>query len=187
MTCARYRELISRYVDGEVTPRQRRDVLAHVEHCHDCAVWLARARQADVLLRGVPETHPSDRVRDAVLGSAAKKAAGAPPTRGAHLSTGTGLRLYTAGWLLRFDPSLQRIALACAVALFSVLGLAYWLNLLPPIWGYRQFCFLLPQEQAAALNTSTSTPISAISSGVNGVGGQMSVPNVLSVSPADGT
>src|SRR5947199_9182245 len=127
MTCARYRELISRYVDGEVTPRQRRDVLAHVERCHDCAAWLARARQAEVLLKGVPETRPSDRVRETVLG----KAPGALIMRGAHLSTGTGLRLFSAGLLLRLDLSPGRVAVACAAALLSILGLAYSLNVLP--------------------------------------------------------
>src|SRR3954454_15832427 len=110
MSCTRYRDLLSRYIDGEVTARQRRELLGHVEHCHDCAAWLARARQTDVLLKGVPETRPSDRVREAVLGTAARKTTGAPPMRGAHLSTGTGLRLYTAGLLLRLDPSPGRIA-----------------------------------------------------------------------------
>src|SRR5437762_3030275 len=134
MTCARYRELISRYVDGEVTARQRRDVLAHVEHCHDCAAWLARARQAEVLLKGVPETRPSDRVRETVLGKAARKAPGALMMRGAQMSTGTELRLFSAGLLLRLDLSPGRVAVACAAALLSILGLAYSLNVLPPIW-----------------------------------------------------
>ena len=55
MSCSRYRDLLSRYIDGEVTPRQRRELLAHVENCRDCAAWLARVRQTDVLLKGVPE------------------------------------------------------------------------------------------------------------------------------------
>src|SRR3954471_20451514 len=72
MSCTRYRDLLSRYIDGEVTARQRRELLDHLEKCHNCAAWLARARQTDVLLKGVPETRPSDRVRDAVLRSAAR-------------------------------------------------------------------------------------------------------------------
>src|SRR2546425_49384 len=72
MSCTRYRDLLSRYVDGEVTARQRRELLGHLEKCHDCAAWLARVRQTDVLLKGAPETRPSDRVRDAVLGTALK-------------------------------------------------------------------------------------------------------------------
>src|SRR5919198_4918950 len=72
MSCTRYRELLSRYVDGEVTARQRRELLDHLEKCHDCAAWLARVRQTDVLLRGAPDTRPSDRVRDVVLGAALK-------------------------------------------------------------------------------------------------------------------
>ena len=186
MTCTRYRELISRYVDGEVTPRQRREVLAHVERCHDCAAWLARARQADVILRGVPETHPSDRVRAAVLGAASdpkNKLSLSSPAHRAHLPALDGLRLYTAELLLRFNILPQRLALTMAVALLSILGVAYWLNILPPVWGYSKFGFLFPhdQEQAAA----TSTPMPAISSGYNGHGGPVAVPNVLLLSPMD--
>src|SRR5437773_8396146 len=69
MSCTRYRDLLSRYVDGEVTARQRRELLGHLEKCHDCAAWLARVRQTDVLLKGAPDTRPSDRVREAVLGA----------------------------------------------------------------------------------------------------------------------
>src|SRR6478672_8515405 len=114
MSCTRYKELLSRYVDGEVTARQRRELLDHVEHCHDCAAWLARVRQADVLLKGVPETQPSDRVRDSVLGSAIQS----DRTRSSHYHTlrhacsfsgGTGWHLDTGDLLLRFDISRQRI------------------------------------------------------------------------------
>src|SRR5438876_11181635 len=67
MNCSRYRQLISRYVDDEVTPRQRRELLAHVEICRECAAWLARARQTDVLLKSVGNEGPSDRVKSAIL------------------------------------------------------------------------------------------------------------------------
>ncbi len=184
MTCTRYKELISRYVDGEVTPRQRQDVLEHVQHCHDCAAWLARARQAEVLLKGVPETQPSDRVRDNILSAASgmKPSRSAPSQSVQHLPVSEGLRLYTSGLLLRYDTSPQRVVMAAAVAILSIIGMAYWLNMLPPIWGYNQFGFLFPREQEQV--ALTSTPIPAISSAP---GGPIAVPNLLRLDPIDGT
>ena len=93
MACNRYRDLLSRYVDNEVTPRQRRDLLAHVERCHECAAYLARLRQADVLLKGVPDTGPSDRVKQVVLESARRP--GSPVRARNHASP---LRPAHAGW-----------------------------------------------------------------------------------------
>src|SRR6476620_8212353 len=55
MTCARYRALISRYLDDELTPRQRAELLAHIEHCASCAADLARYRRTELLLRKQPE------------------------------------------------------------------------------------------------------------------------------------
>src|SRR5687768_5681451 len=101
MNCARYRGLLSRYVDGEVSLRQRSELLAHVEGCAECAAWLARARQADVLLKGgVPTTQPSDRVRATVL--EAVKGATPPEHSGPRYG---GLRLAVSQLLLRFDPT----------------------------------------------------------------------------------
>src|SRR5207249_1969244 len=123
----------------------------------DCAAWLAKARQADVLLRGIPETRPSDRVRRAVLGSTTDDGRRTTddvassvvrrPSSVVRRPQVSGWRLEVAGMLLRFDPSPQRIALAFAAALLSLVGIAYWLNMLPPLWGYSKFGFLLPHEQ----------------------------------------
>src|SRR5947208_9642171 len=126
MSCTRYRDLLSRYVDGEVTARQRRELLSHLEKCHDCAAWLARVRQTDVLLKGAPDTRPSDRVRDTVLGAALKGQL--PGNRRGHASgraplpplrVAGGWHLEAAGLLLRFDISPQRAAIAFGAALLS--------------------------------------------------------------------
>ncbi|HKP53691.1 MAG TPA: Ig-like domain-containing protein [Chloroflexia bacterium] len=193
MTCARYRQLISRYMDGEVTPRQRRELLEHVEGCHECAAWLARARQTDVLLKGAAsEPRPSDRVRETIL-SSVKRHESPTPTRPiqapGHLHSAlrtphSAFRrwsLLAAGLLLRFDPSPKRVALSAATSIFAVIGLAYWLNILPPIGGYKELGFLVPGEEApAAVN---ATPLAAISSGKYGVGGPVAIPNPVRLSP----
>lgn len=197
MTCSRYRDLISRYVDNEVTPRQRSELLAHVQHCHGCAAWLARLRQTDVLLKGVPETHPSDRVREAILSTALKgQASGkeppgplrgerskAPAPHAQHL-TGSGWHMYASSLLLRFELQPGRIGLALAAAAVALFGLAYWTNQVRPFWGYDKFGFLYPGESASA--AATPTPLAAISSGVGGRGGPVAAPNLISSSPGDG-
>jgi len=58
MTCARYRALISRYLDDELTARQRTELLDHLTVCASCSADLARLRQGEVLLRKLPEPPP---------------------------------------------------------------------------------------------------------------------------------
>jgi hypothetical protein len=91
--------------------------------------------------------------------------------------------LTAAGLLLRFDPSPKRIALAAATSIFALVGLAYWLNILPPLGGYKELGFLVPGDDSApVVNT---TPLAAISSGPYGVGGPVAVPNLVRLSPVD--
>jgi anti-sigma factor RsiW len=66
VSCARYRAQLSRYLDDELPPRQRSELLAHVATCPDCAAALARFRQSEVLLKKLPERKPSADVRGAV-------------------------------------------------------------------------------------------------------------------------
>src|SRR5262249_46204582 len=73
VSCARYRAQLSRYLDGELTARQRSELLAHVGTCADCAAALARLRQSEVLLKKLPETRPSDEVRGAVVRAARRR------------------------------------------------------------------------------------------------------------------
>jgi hypothetical protein len=189
LSCSRYRQLISRYVDDEVTPRQRADLLAHVQSCHDCAAWLARARQTDVLLKGVADTGPSDRVRDAIINQvrarSSKPEATMPSLSVARPAHRFGaVRLSTAGLLLRFNPSPWHFALVFAASLLTIVGLAYYLNVLPPIWGYDKLGFEYQPDSGQAVDT-TPIPIPAISSGASGVGGPVAVPNLVSILPAD--
>src|SRR4029078_8489997 len=67
MTCARYRALISRHLDNELTPRQRAELLDHIEHCAACAADLARYRQNDLLLRRLPDAPPPPNLKNEVL------------------------------------------------------------------------------------------------------------------------
>ncbi|HEX8218339.1 MAG TPA: Ig-like domain-containing protein [Chloroflexia bacterium] len=191
MSCARYRQLISRFVDGEVTPRQRQELLAHVQACRDCAAWLSRARQTDVLLKGLEPAGPSDRVRSAVLGAVLKKeeappapaARATPPARKSIFAMGR-LRLEAAGLLLRLDPNPRAIFLAATATFIAMIGLGYYLNVLPPLWGYNKLGFELPGDEART--TIDVQPLAVYNGDSGGVGGSMAVPNPVRMLPAAG-
>jgi len=182
LNCARYRQLMSRYVDGEVTLRQRQELLGHVESCRDCAAWLARLRQADVLLKGIPDARPSDRVRSAVLRSVSK-ATPAQHNGRKPLTRSQSIRLSAMGLLLRFDPSPRRLALLFALFAAVVASLGYYLNVLPPLWSYTKLGFEVSKDASVAeVNTQ---PLAAMSSGYNGVAGPVAVPNAVRLLPGD--
>ncbi|MFL5735601.1 MAG: Ig-like domain-containing protein [Chloroflexia bacterium] len=136
----------------------------------------------------MPETRPSDRVRDAVLRSAARdrdtgghSGHGVHPHLHAPFPAGGSWHVEAAGFLMRFDISRRAAVVALAAALLSMLGLAYWLNLLPPLGGYDKFGFLFPRDQELA--PIPAAPLPAVSSGVNGVGGSVAAPNLVRLTP----
>ncbi|MEO5950923.1 MAG: zf-HC2 domain-containing protein, partial [Chloroflexia bacterium] len=205
MNCTRYRQLISRYVDDEVTPRQRRELLAHVEVCHDCASWLARARQTDVLLKPLSTTSPSDSVRNAILtqlrnDGGLKKAelqqqstpTPAPSTqhsrtKNAILSTkkhrSRPFHTFFSSLLLRFDPSPRRIAFGSFVAICASLGILFYLNILPQFWS-NKLGFEVQPDSAGVGSTPISIP--AISSDKNGSDAS-NAPRLVLAQPGDGS
>ncbi len=196
MNCTRYRQLISRYVDDEVTPRQRRELLAHVEVCRDCAAWLARARQTDVLLKSVGDTHPSDSVRNAIIAQLRNddKHAGAisqlpsattDPAFGRQQSVHihrSAFRVLLSSLLLRFDPSPRRIALGLLAFACASFGLLFWLNVLPQFWSNKLGFEVQPDSAGIA---STPIPIQAISS--NTGTGTANAPSLVLAQPGDGS
>src|SRR5204863_5612065 len=145
--------------------------------------------------KGAPETRPSDRVRETVLNKALKtsppslnwaKPKNHPQMHGhAQFPPAGNWHLYTASLLMRFDLSPQRIALASAAALLSIVGLAYWLNILPPLGGYDKFGFLFPREPEQAPISSSPPLLPAVSSGDNGVGRSGAGPHLVRLRPAD--
>lgn len=193
MSCVRYRQLISRYIDGEVTPRQRQELLAHVQTCHDCAAWLSRARQTDVLLKGLETGGPSDKVRSAVLGAVLKKevtaptpaAKAPPPVPQRSLFAIGGLRLGAAGLLLRLDPNPRSVALAAAATFVAMISLGYYLNVLPPLWGYNKIGFELAGEEGRA--SVDAQQLQVYSGNGSGVGSSMAVPNPVRMLPLAGS
>src|SRR5207248_5968812 len=91
--------------------------------------------------------------------------------------------LETAGLLMRLDIPPQRAALAFGAALLSMIGLAYWLNVLPPLGGYDKFGFLFPREQEAA--PVAGSPLPAVPTGYNGAGSSIAAPNLVRLTPAE--
>jgi hypothetical protein len=92
------------------------------------------------------------------------------------------LRLSAAGVLLRFDLTPRRIALAAGTCLSAMLVLAYWFNLLPPLWGYNKLGFEFPgEDNPAAVN---ATPLPAVSTDLSSAGWMLAAPNAVHLSPA---
>jgi hypothetical protein len=58
MTLERYGALISAYMDGELTPEERADLLAHVRECRECAALLREYRQIRTAVRSLETVSP---------------------------------------------------------------------------------------------------------------------------------
>jgi len=58
MTCERIEELLSAYLEGELSAEARRGVEAHCASCPDCGGLLAALRQTREALTGFPEAEP---------------------------------------------------------------------------------------------------------------------------------
>lgn len=104
MRCSTYKLLISRYLDEDLSPRERNTLLAHIGQCPACAATLARYRAIEVALRKVPDNQPSPFVRENLL-------------RRIEGDTPPGLRD------VRFDPRWLR-APRLAVGLAALLAIA---------------------------------------------------------------
>ncbi len=80
MGCSGYKDLLSRYIDNELSKREREELLAHLQHCSKCSHALAKYRQVETLLAqpGREETRPNPAVRDRVL-DAIRPASQHPP------------------------------------------------------------------------------------------------------------
>jgi uncharacterized protein YfaS (alpha-2-macroglobulin family) len=68
--CPAYKDLLSRYIDNELSKREREELQAHLQVCSRCSHALAKYRQMEALLgsrTGKPTPKPNPAVRDKVL------------------------------------------------------------------------------------------------------------------------
>lgn len=59
MTCVRFEELLSAYLEGELAAGENREMEAHLASCRACAELLAVFRETREALSGFPEVEPS--------------------------------------------------------------------------------------------------------------------------------
>ena len=59
MTCDRFEELLSAYLEGELSPEEKRDMDAHLGSCPACAELLSLFRASQGALAAFPEAEPS--------------------------------------------------------------------------------------------------------------------------------
>lgn len=70
MGCPAYKDLLSRYIDNELSKREREELQAHLQVCSRCSHALAKYRQMEALLGSKASKQvakPSPAVRDKVL------------------------------------------------------------------------------------------------------------------------
>ncbi len=65
-TCNNYRELLSAYLDGDLSPGERTELLQHLSGCADCRKLLEEYRNAGSRIRGLPPVIVPDSLTAAV-------------------------------------------------------------------------------------------------------------------------
>ncbi len=135
MSCARYRALISRYLDGELTPRQKADLLHHIETCASCSAALAKYRQSEVLLKRLPESSTPAELKMSVMREARRNRRPRGPVRRLVWSLGGGGHL-----------SARLAGIGVLVVLLAITGYV----VLPRTEGANGLTFL---------GTATATPV----------------------------
>jgi hypothetical protein len=73
MSCERIEELLSSYLDGELSPTEKARVEAHLETCASCGALLAALREADKALAGIPELELSPALMSSLYAIPEKK------------------------------------------------------------------------------------------------------------------
>ncbi|MGZ7065220.1 MAG: anti-sigma factor family protein [Candidatus Aminicenantales bacterium] len=58
MTCERFEELLSAYLEGDLSPEEKREMDAHLASCLACAELLTVFQETQEALRGFPEVEP---------------------------------------------------------------------------------------------------------------------------------
>ncbi|GLV59531.1 hypothetical protein KDH_63570 [Dictyobacter sp. S3.2.2.5] len=70
MNCEQVRDLLSAYLDDQLTANERQYVDAHLSSCPQCASVLADYRRFDALLAQLPRVTPTPDLRDKILATA---------------------------------------------------------------------------------------------------------------------
>ena len=73
MTCERIEELLSAYLEGELSPEDRREVDTHLGSCPRCAELLGVLRETEAAMAVFPEVEPSDSLLAGLYAIPAKK------------------------------------------------------------------------------------------------------------------
>jgi anti-sigma factor RsiW len=108
MTCERFEELLSAYLEGEVSPEEKREMDAHLAACSACAELLTVFRETQEALRGFPELEPGPALMDRLYAIPEKK------------------RLFRPVFDFLLRPSLQPVFAALS-ALFIAISFVFFL------------------------------------------------------------
>ena len=151
MSCAQYKLLISRYLDDDISLRDRNMLMAHLVNCPRCAATLARYRGIEVSLRKLPETQPSPAVRDNLL---------CVIEQGSNASKGSVGRSARYAWKLRlprfFDVDVLQIAKRMSL---SGLPVVFVIALAGLLVVYASQIGLIQSGRNTSLDSGVSAPL----------------------------
>lgn len=110
MNEAHVNDLLSAYIDGDLTAEQRRQVEAHLVHCKTCAQELEALRETIRLIRAVPIEDPPPTLYSSVMAAIPRQQQ--PPQRLAPrrwfkpvaIAASVAVVLMGAGWILSLLP-----------------------------------------------------------------------------------
>ena len=81
MTCERFEELLSAYLEGELSAPERAEVESHLGSCRECAELAGLMRETMTATAGFPEAEPSTGLMARLYGIPEEKAAKAAKKR----------------------------------------------------------------------------------------------------------
>lgn len=67
LRCADFRELVSAFIDGEISPRERLELRAHIAACPDCAAVLESYRAIGDRIRTLQPVHAPEHLTDTIF------------------------------------------------------------------------------------------------------------------------
>lgn len=105
MTCERFEELLSAYLEGELGAAEKAEVDAHLAACPECAALVALMKETTVAMAAFPEAEPSPALLSSLYAIPGEKAG-------------------KKGWFRPVFDFLTRPALQPVYAAFTVLFIA---------------------------------------------------------------
>lgn len=112
-SCIEYQEMISQYIDGELSPEDERELSEHISHCDGCRALLEIYSACHAAYSGEDTTPPAELLEGVMSGIAAPQPQASSPRRAAGRSRSEKSAIIT----------LAALAACAAIVVFSFPGI----------------------------------------------------------------